>query len=517
MPIRTLVVWSPDWSVIAAEATPDEPVAVVKANRLTSCSPAAHREGVRVGQRRREAQGRCPALVLHDHDEARDARRFEPVMRALEQFTPRIELTRPGACAFPTRGPSRYFGGDARLVERVRVATDSVLAELGWVGHVRVGVADGPFAAMLAARQGRVVPAGGSAAFLAPFAIGALERPDLVDVLERLGLRTLGAFADLDPADVAARFGAEGANAHRLARGLDERPPAPSAPPPDLVVTAELDPPAERVDTAAFVAKSLADDLHHQLDRRGLSCTRVLILAETEHGERHERCWRHEGALSAGAVADRVRWQLDGWLNGSVALRPTAGIDRLTLVPDEVVPARGRQLGFWGGETASADRVARAVARVQGLVGVDAVVVPEWRGGRSPGERFALVSAAAVDLTSRALTPAGTVESPWPGQVPAPSPATVLSTPVPTEVCGDDGRPMVIDGRVQTNTVPAQMRVGEGPWLAVEAWAGPWPADERWWDPASRRRRARLQVVAGGRAHLVVLEGGRWWLEAIYD
>ena len=38
-----------------------------------------------------------------------------------------------------------------------------------------------------------------------------------------------------------------------------------------------------------------------------------MIGAETEHGEAHERVWRTEGTFTALAIADRVRWQLDGW------------------------------------------------------------------------------------------------------------------------------------------------------------------------------------------------------------
>ncbi|NIS33406.1 MAG: hypothetical protein GWN73_23965, partial [Actinobacteria bacterium] len=39
---------------------------------------------------------------------------------ALDDVTPRIEITRPGTCAFATRGPSRYFGGDEAVAELVR-------------------------------------------------------------------------------------------------------------------------------------------------------------------------------------------------------------------------------------------------------------------------------------------------------------------------------------------------------------------------------------------------------------
>ena len=464
-------------------------------------------------------------------DEARDARAFEEVVVAVEAFSPRIEITRPGRCAVPTRGPSRYFGGDEALATRIVEQVDAILAGRGWVGAVSVGVADGPFAAGLAAEAGEhgqgagprvlVVAPGQSGAFLAPFPVtvldrGALTAPrDLVDVFGRLGLRTLADVATLPAGDVVARFGVEGQLAHRLARGLDERPPDTRIPPPVLRVEAVLDPPAERVDRAAFVGKALADELHLRLEALGLACTRVGILAETEHGESLERLWRHEGALSPAAIADRVRWQLDGWLHGSATHRPTSGISLLALVPDEVVGATGRQLGFWGGEAAVDERAVRAFARVQGLLGPDSVTVPEWRGGRGPGEQIDRVPVHAVDLSVRRRRDPVV---PWPGRMPAPSPATVHSRPEECEVVGADGDPVRVSGRGLTDTMPAGLRVGGGPCVEVVAWAGPWTADERWWDPPTHRRRARFQVVtADGWARLVTVEGSRWWVEATYD
>ncbi len=229
----------------------------------------------------------------------------------------------------------------------------------------RVGIADGTFAAGLAARHQAIVPPGGSQGFLAPFPVATLERPDLADLLVRLGLRTLGDLAALPGVDLATRFGPEGSRAHRLASGLDEWPRAARRPPPDLRMVAELDPPAERVDVAAFAAKALADELVTRLERLGLACTRLRVEAETEHGETLTRIWRHAvgGGRAAGAMAERARWQLDGWLAGEAASRPTGGLTRLALAPDEVVPDRGRQLGFWGEQTEAGERAARALAR----------------------------------------------------------------------------------------------------------------------------------------------------------
>src|SRR5205814_1986048 len=83
----------------------------------------------------------------------------------------------------------------------------------------------------------------------------------------------------------------------------------------------------------------------------------------TEHGETLVRRWRLEGATPL-VLAERVRWQLDGWLAN--AHGPTGGLTLLRLAPEEVVPDGGRQLGFWGGDRALDDRAARALVRVQG-------------------------------------------------------------------------------------------------------------------------------------------------------
>jgi len=101
----------------------------------------------------------------------------------------------------------------------------------------------------------------------------------------------------------------------------------------------------------------------------------------------------------------------------------------LVLAPDEVIPARGRQLGFWGGETEADERAKRALARVHALLGPDAVRVPEWRGGRGPNEQLRLVPAQNVELQGRTVLPSAVSRPPWPGQLPLPSPAIVYEHP----------------------------------------------------------------------------------------
>jgi protein ImuB len=221
------VLWCPDWPLVAAGIPAEEPAAVLHANRVVACTAAARAAGVARHQRRREAQGRCPELTVVAHDPERDARCFESVVAAVGAFAPRLELDRPGRVLVPTRGPARYWGGDAALADAVAAAADH---------DARCGVADGSFAAGLAARATSpsrptlVVEPGASARFLAPLPLRALDRPELVDVLGRLGLHRLGDLAALPAPDVLARFGVDGRTAWRLANGLDERPPAPRRP-----------------------------------------------------------------------------------------------------------------------------------------------------------------------------------------------------------------------------------------------------------------------------------------------
>ena len=511
-----------DWPAVAAAAAaglpPTVPVAVTLANRVVACSAAARSAGVRRGIRRRESQARCPDLHVVTADPARDARHFERVTVAVDELVPRAEVLRPGLLALSVRGAARYFGSEQVTAERLVDAVAAVGAEC------QVGVADQLPTAVFAARAGRIVDPGSDAEFLSELSVKALAtepslasgaRAELVDLLWRMGIRTIGQFAEVSRSDVASRFGADAVAAHQLARGEPGRGPSGREPDQELDVEMDCDPPIERVDAAAFAGRALAGRLHRSLEAAGVGCTRLAIHAVTANGGELERVWRCAEPLTEDATADRVRWQLDGWLNQRrESERPGAPITMLRLRPVEVVSAEALQLPLWGG-IGEEDRLRarRALLRVQGLLGPDAVKVPVLSGGRGPAERITLTPLGDE------LVPRADPGQPWPGQLPEPSPSVLLDDPV--DVLDAQGNPVRVTARGVFSADPAQLsapgRSGRLSW-----WTGPWPVDERWWDTAAGGggRTARAQVLLGEdrqEALLLCYRQRRWYIEGRYE
>ncbi|WP_239078784.1 DNA polymerase Y family protein [Cellulomonas marina] len=582
----------------------DVPTAVHDGRRLVTVSAGARAEGVRRGMQRRQAQGLCPALVLLDADEPRDVRMFEPVAAAAETVVSGVEVVRAGLLLLPAGGASRYHGSEDRLAELLvsavaertghECAVGTADGLLAAVLAARTGevVPPGTSPAFLAGRP---------MADLVHAAVtdeDAAEVLELVDLLHRLGLRHLGRLAALPPAAVHARFGRRGTWAQTLARGEDERPPVRRRPEADVEAATALDPPLDRVDQATFAGRRLAEELHAALVARALTCGRLRIDARTEAGEELSRTWRTDmggwGGLTPARITDRIRWQLEGWLASAAAeagraaraararadreagrttgrtsgrssgLRtpgadgvdadgpdapPALDVDtpgvtlvHLAVTALDVAPVGAEQGRLWGGPSGGDLRAHRALDRVQGIVGVDGVLLASLQGGRDVRDQVHLRAWGEQEAAPRP------VDRPWPGRLPDPAPACVLAEPVPVEVLDAHGRPVRVDPRQSLSGDPAVLRWtgdgargddrggargddrggargddrgsdGGGGSRRVVGWAGPWLVLERWWVlGAAGQVRAHLQVALDDRRALLLTGTAEGWTcEATYD
>jgi protein ImuB len=223
-------------------------------------SAPAEAFGVVQGMRLGEAMSRCPSLRLVPPDPEGVRSLWNAVLDRLEGIGAALESDHAGAAFFVAGGLEGIHGGDlAGVLAAARRALGA---------GARFGAAPSRFAAHAAALQARPRRRGAAAGrgtagarspgsapgaarsplnavvvepprardFLAPLPVGLLRtRPELQalpEVLERLGIRTLGEFAALPSRAVGERFGPPGLLALDLSRGRDTplEPRRPSEP-----------------------------------------------------------------------------------------------------------------------------------------------------------------------------------------------------------------------------------------------------------------------------------------------
>ena len=205
-------------------------------------SAPAEAFGVVRGMRLGEALTRCPALRLVPPDPEGSRSLWGHVLDRLEGIGAAVESDRSGVAFFAAR-PLEGIHGDR--LDGVLAAARRALGS-----GSRFGAAPSRFAAHAAALRARprrraagrspagavVVEERAARDFLAPLPVSLLRtRPELQalpEILEQLGIRSLGELAALPSRALAERFGHPGLLALDLARGRDtelepRRPPEP--------------------------------------------------------------------------------------------------------------------------------------------------------------------------------------------------------------------------------------------------------------------------------------------------
>lgn len=531
--MRVLALWFPDWPVQAVRLDQEEknqlshPIAIAAQHRIVVCGMAARNHGVRRGMKVRQAQALCPELEVVDADVDRDARMFEGIVESLDEVASSIEVLRPGLVVVDAGAAARYRGSESIVAHMLIDAA----ARQGI--DVFAGVADDITTAVIAARAngGTVVEKEASTSFLEQQPLGVLVAEEalgcaveVVRALADLGMRTLGELARLPVDAVATRFGNPGLRCHNIARVHNTRKVAPPIKHPDWEVSHVPEEPIMRVDAAAFIARNLAAQLHRLLSEGGVVCQLLKVTADFTTGETLTRMWRTSEPLNEQATADRVRWQLDGWLTArglveSEDLNEQDGIIALWLTPVECVPPEQLDGGLWDTGRSHHQAARQVIERVQSSLGVDAVLQPVPAGGRGVAERVHFVPYG--EKRDAVRNPEGT----WIGRIPGPLPARLgggSNHPATQIVMIDaEGKRVYVTAEAALSSSPYALSWGKNRYL-ITGWAGPWPVDDRWWESAGTKY-ARLQVVGRAvseteqpSAWLLVWKENKWRIEATY-
>jgi DNA polymerase-4/protein ImuB len=239
----------------------------------------------------------------------------------------------------------------------------------------------------------RIVPAGETAAFLAPLPVMYLTAlpPEALQRLELLGLRTLGQLAELPFAAVQAELGAAGARAWRLASGRDDAPVVSRPLRPSVQAALRFDDPLASVEAVmAALDQLLAGAFGQGEALRGRSVRQVRLRALLTDGSSWERLYTFKEALASREAA---RFALKSKLELPNGL-PPAPLDELSLELLGLAGEAAKQASLFSARASQRGQVAEAARQLRARYGrmplYHAVEVEPW--SRLPERRWALVT-----------------------------------------------------------------------------------------------------------------------------
>lgn len=362
----------------------DRPLVLIgPGRRVFGVSVEAAACGVAVGMTVRTAEVRCPEARLMDADLAHCRAEFEALLQLLEHTSPKVEPHGWGAAYVDL--------GDPDAVDLCRQVGRAVRQELGKALQPALGWDSGKFTAQAAARRARpghllAVAAARERAFLRPLPVKLLPLPgDTLRRLGFLGLRTLGQYAALPAAAVWQQFGRAGKQAHRYARGKDDRPVVPRWQAPCLAAECEFDAPVNDQGRLMAALQRLVSSLLAGLRENLQACGHVCLRVSFEDGSAQERA-----RTSLFPTADETRVMrslgalLDGmhWSAAATALAMTlehiqdAVVEQLSLFPQDTREAKLREVQRYLAARYGALRGSRLQRAALTQPGAP---LPEWR------------------------------------------------------------------------------------------------------------------------------------------
>jgi protein ImuB len=401
-------------------------------------------------------------------------------------FSPRVENASKGTVVFDAEGLERLFGSYPQIAEQVaeKVRTRGIEAN--------VAVAANIDAAICAARgfDGiSVINRGTEAVRLQNLPLRVLSpSPEILETLERWGIRTLGAFAQLPAVQVAERLGQDGVQLHKRACGAGARTLVPYADAARFIEVLDLDYEITTIEPLTFILSRMLEQICSRMRSRNLATHEVrLALGEYVRVLNLPLPVRNARLLTRLLILDLE------------AHPPGAAVRRVEL---EAVPAKPRvvQNGLFVPLSPEPEKLELTLARLKAVVGEENVGAAEVLDTHRP-DAFAVrkfgishglnelnglksvkfVQSVAYSLTLRQLRP--------------PREATVQLR----------------------NTIPIWIAF-HGVHGPIAAASGPWHTSGDWWRP-NRWDREEWDIEVLDTLYRIYYDVhlDRWYAQGVYD
>jgi protein ImuB len=463
-------------------------------NRVLEMTAAARESFVERGMTPTQAMARCQKVVLRARLPRQEAAAQKALLQCASTFSPFLESTAPGVCTINLRGLSEFAAKDGQtelpleLLDRAHAWANRVLARVGGLQlSAQIGLASDPDVARLAAQQAeRILFVHNISQFLNTVPLDAAGlAPELLRVISKWGLSSIGQLCDLGRDELAARFGAEISEFIDRIAPLRPRPLTWVTPEIEFEEGIDLENSIESLEPLLFILRRFLDQLSHRLESVYLVAQELKLTLGLESGAKYERVLavpsptRNLNTLFRMLHTHLENLQTDAPIV-AVALRA------------EPARAQTHQFGLFQASLRDPNQFYETLARLEGLLGAgrsgtpvnnasykpdDFHIEPPRFHGNMPVETAALKISTGPSL--RRFRPA--------------IQATIrMELNRPTHVQSEGARGKIVES--------------QGPWRSSgNWWEEPWTRDE--WD-------VRL---ANGRAYRLAQTQGQWFIEGVFD
>jgi len=270
----------------------EQPLAVVEGKppllKVLAVNERGRQCGIEIGMTQVQAQGYVASIEMRKRAPGQEQAAHAALMDCACAMSPRVYGEAPDTVLLDMDGMDRLFGPPAKIARELARR----VGELGM--EANVGVASNVEAAIHAARGFAgitVIPRGKEAERLAALSVDVLfdaheERSqEMLDALERWGVRTFRALALLPEIALSQRLGEAGVRLRKLARGEGSRPLVPTEAPLEFEETVELEEAIDLLEPLAFVLNRMLEQLCARLATRSLAAQELRLRMELDPQE----------------------------------------------------------------------------------------------------------------------------------------------------------------------------------------------------------------------------------------
>jgi len=521
--------------------------------RVIALNEHARRMGMEVGMTKLQAAIFTPA-VLRERSIEQEKSAHSALLDMAFGFSPRVEDTANGRLLLDLAGLERLHGSAVAMARDLAARVNSAGLESN------VAIADNPDSAMHAAcgfTGTTVIPAGEEARRLGILPLHVLLdsfdmprprkstssatrereqlREQMLDTLERWGVRDFRTLALLPEHALASRLGEAGSRLQRLARGAELRTLTLWEAELHFEEALELESPVETLEPLSFILNRLLEQLCARLESRALAAHELHLRLHLERRVADEETTTAQELLSQGN-SDYVRqpW-FERCVRLPVAMRdpkvflkllqldlaahpPGAPVLKLWIAA-RPAPPRSAQRGLFLPLTPEAEKLEITLARIISVVGEHrAGIASVLNTHRTDGfgmERFI----APDEAHTTTPTMSENIDPSYALRIFRPAPLITVRTA--------DGRPTVICGpptKSDQASLSGDVLWSAGPWRSSGEWwternpengtasTGPWDREE--WDVA-----LQSQGDCGVGLYRIYRDSstGQWFAHASYD